>query len=91
MTELEFRKNPKLVKAASRLTEDPTFRAVMGVVWSEHPMFLKMAPSGGVGNSTDYQLGTVDGANRVIRVLLNLGQPLTEGIELQAKFQPPEE
>jgi hypothetical protein len=91
MTLTEFRKNPKLVKAASRMSIDPTFKLIMGVIWEQHPMFNMMSRMVGCpSDSSAYQLGTIDGANRVISVLQQLGEPLTEGTELKATYEPPE-
>ena len=92
MTLQEFRKNQKLVKAASRLANEGIFKAMMRVLWEEHPMFNHISRIVGIApHDPSYQLGTVDGANRIMGLLQQMGKPLLDGTELKPTYEPPEE
>ena len=64
----------------------------MTVLWEEHPMHNPMSRVVGCDkDNSAYQLGTIDGANRIIAILQALGRPMKDTTEPKATYQPVEE
>lgn len=88
----EFRKTPRLVRGASKLMESPVFREMLKVLWEEHPLNKpSLRALGPTPEDPSYQLGTIDGGNRVLQVLNAMASPFKEGHELKATYEPREE
>lgn len=89
---IDFRKNSKLVRQAIKLKDNPVYQEVIKVLWSEHPINAPISRNIGVDEKdTSYQLGTIDGATRVLQVLQTISLPLIEGTELKPTYEPPEQ
>ena len=92
MTLIEFRNNPKLVKGAIQISSNDIFKEMMKVVWSEHPLQMPVSRKVGVDEKDpSYQLGTIDGATRVLQVIQSLTMPIKKGVELKPTYEPPEQ
>ena len=91
MNATEFRKHKRLVSGFGKIKETPVWKDVWRVMWEEHPMYKPQERSVGVQrDESSYQLGTIDGANRMLKLLEALSRPSSEPEELKATYSPPE-
>ena len=90
MTLAEFRSNRRNIAAMRKLAEQPMFRLMMSILFTESPIRVPITARAGV-QQTDpaYHLGTVDGALRVFDVIQSMSASPAEGTDLKTTYEPP--
>lgn len=75
MTLPEFRHNKALMREAAKLRDDPTFKAMLDVLHSEHVMFKAHNSAGMAGDDKTLRLGQIEGYNLCQQTLLTMFEP----------------